>query len=462
MVSLKFLILLSVILVQARKKPGVSGDFIKPGVSGDFIESKEFKNNPDQGLHRPVIVTITPTSLQNQTNYPEQLYHLRCDLSQFSKKVNGDKDLEITQTALDKLDKYLGKIKSENKNAVIRFAYDPNYAGGVNLEPSLEMIKTHIIQLSSVLIDHSQTLTAIEAGMVGPWGEMHTSDLSTEENKAKILKWWLQNIDGIPILARTPKTIFEYFGKSLDEMESYEINKDNEGYDLGLFNDCYLSSDSDVGTYQYDRTREVNWLSKQNVHLPFGGETCQVDKKSDLEFAIPEMYKLGLSYLNIEFNGDVLNKWKQLTYDSKIGKDSLFYGVSGYDYIKAHLGYRLVLRSKSLDYEKGAQFQLVLNIENVGFGKLLKEKNVDIIYTDTKGTIISRYNVGKYKGENTLSINGDLLPKDHEEYQVFMKVYGFSENNKDYYHIQFANDNIFNDNLKATYLFKVLKGGEIL
>ena len=78
-----------------------------------------------------------------------------------------------------------------------------------------------------------------------------------------------------------------------------------------------------------------------------------------------------------------------------------------------------------------------------------------------QGEIISRKNIGKYKGENKLVINGELLSEEHEDYQVFIKIYGFNENNKDYYYIQFANDDIFNENLKATYAFKVLKGGEI-
>lgn len=463
-------IILIIVIVLASSSPSESSESspsLKSSVSTisynyqDFKESKKFKNNPDQGFYRPVKVTITPTSLTNQTNYPEQMYHLRCDISQFSGAVNGDRDIELTQTALDKIDEYLSKIKSENKNAIIRFAYDPGYAGNKNLEPSIEMIEKHIQKLGPILNKHKHTLTAIEAGMLGPWGEMHSSDFITEEIKAKVFHYWLQNTNGIPVMARTPKAMFVYFGKSLDEIEKYEIKEGEEGYYLGLFNDCYLSSVDDYGTYTYDRTREINWLSKQNEHLPFGGETCDNCDKSNLDYAIPEMYKLGLSYLNIEFSTDVINKWKNLEYNSALGKDSLFYGVTGYDYIKAHFGYRLVIRSLTCEYQKGKDFNLVINIDNVGFGNLLKEKMVDIIYTDMQGEIISRKNVGKYKGENKLAIKGELLSEEHEDYQVFIKIYGFNENNKDYYYIQFANDDIFNENLKATYAFKVLKGGEI-
>ena len=181
---------------------------------------------------------------------------------------------------------------------------------------------------------------------------------------------------------------------------------------------------------------------------------------SDLDKAIPEMYKLGLSYLNNGYNEGVISKWKNLNYTSSFGSDNLFYGMSGFDYIKTHMGYRLVIKSFEINYKKGGEFDIVIKIKNVGFGNLLKEKFVDIIYTSTSDDIISRKNVGKYKGENELKFKGELLPKDHDDYKAFMKIYGLKENDLDYYCVQFANDGIYNENINATYLFKV-KEGEI-
>ena len=425
--------------------------------SSDFKESIKYIKNPDQGFYNPIIVTLTPSSISYGKSNPDQIYHLRCDINQFSKMVNGETDKELTNITLIKLEEFLSKIKSENKNAVIRFSYDKGYDGNTNSEPSMEMIEIHIKQLSTVLNKFYYTLTAIEAGMLGPWGEMHTSDIATEANKAKVFKCWLLNTKNIPILARTPKAIFYYFGKNLEQMEKYEIKEDDEGYNLGVFNDCYLSSDTDVGTYRYNRTREVNWLSKQNEHLPYGGETCKVDKISDLDKAIPEMYKLGLSYLNIDYNKNVIAKWKNLTYDSSLGKDSIYYGVSGFDYIKTHMGYRLVLRSLNITYKKGDKFELNINIDNVGFGNKIKPKNIDIIFTDMSNNILSTKNYGKYSGEKVIKISGTLLDKSHEDYKVFIKLYGFKENNNDFYFIQFANENIFNEKINVIIFSKFQK-----
>ena len=64
---------------------------------------------------------------------------------QFSGAVNSDgKDKKLIETALDGLGDYLYEIKKQNKNAVIRFSYDPYYNGNSDKEASLSMIETHI------------------------------------------------------------------------------------------------------------------------------------------------------------------------------------------------------------------------------------------------------------------------------------------------------------------------------
>ena len=427
--------------------------------SNSFKESTEHINNPDQGFYRPIIVTLTPNSFKHGNNNPEQVYHLRCDISQFSGAVNGE-DKKLTQTALDGLDNFLSEIKKENKNVVIRFCYDEGMRGNTDKEPSLSIIKTHIEQLSSILNKYKDTVTAIEAGMLGPWGEMHTSKIATEENKALVFKYWLQNTEKIPILARTPKAIFQYFGKSLDEMEKYEIKSNDEGYYLGLFNDCYMSSDIDVGTYTFNRKRETEWLATQNEHLPFGGETCQVSDMSNLEICLPEMFLLGLSYINIEYNTNVIDKWKNLEYNDDLGSEILYYGMNGFDYIKRHLGYRLLIKSVNVNYEKYGNYEMKIKMRNVGFGNLLKTKKIDIIYTDMDNKEIYRENVSNnYKGEMNMEFNGKFLGEgDSSEYKVYLSVYGSIENKVVYYPIHFANEDIYNNNLKGHLLFYVKKG----
>ena len=216
----------------------ISKSFQITYTSNSFKQSIEHIKNPDQGFYRPLIVYIKPNSFSHEPNNPEQIYHLRCDISEFSGAVNSDRvDKKLTDFALKSIDQYLSEIKKENKNAVIRFTYDPNYDGNLDKEASMSMIETHVKQLSPIMNKYKDTLTAIEAGLLGPWGEMHTSKIATNKNKALIFKYWLENTNDIPILSRYPQAIFTYFGKTLDEMEHFTIEPNDPGYRIGLFND---------------------------------------------------------------------------------------------------------------------------------------------------------------------------------------------------------------------------------
>ena len=198
----------------------------------------------------------------------------------------------------------------------------------------------------------------------------------------KFAKVFLEKTKEIPISGRYPRSLFTYFNKTVEEMANYTISKNDTAYRLGLFNDCFLSSNNDVGTYA-KREKEIEWIYIINTHLPFGGEFWRNYYLNELEKALPEMNYLSLSYLNGQFNTSVIaDKWKNVKYNSTLGKHSLFDGVTGYDYISTHIEYRFVIKSKYFKYKKGLNFDLTINIKNVGFGNLLKTKKVDIIYAN--------------------------------------------------------------------------------
>ena len=59
-----------------------------------FIESKEIIINPDQGFYSPIYITITPDTFEPRYENNYNLYHLRCDISQFSSAVNSEKKIK--------------------------------------------------------------------------------------------------------------------------------------------------------------------------------------------------------------------------------------------------------------------------------------------------------------------------------------------------------------------------------
>ena len=87
------------------------------------------------------------------------------------------------------------------------------------------MILRHIEQICSVLDNYDNTITAIETGIIGSWGEMHTSTIATPANISAVIDAFLSHTVGLPILARKPKMIYDYLHTTLDEIDDFSIEK---------------------------------------------------------------------------------------------------------------------------------------------------------------------------------------------------------------------------------------------
>lgn len=424
----------------------------------DYSEITDKINNPDQGFYRPIFVSVNEEGVSYNENIiteETQLYHLRTDISAFSAANNGTTDLELTEAALTGIDELLSTLYNKNKSAIIRFVYDPGLNGSSNKEPAVDMIVTHITQLAPILNKHTDTLTAIEVGLIGPWGEMHTSTIANAETINTLIEAFLTTTVDIPILVRTPKMIYNYLGITIDDLSSYTIATTSKAYRLGLFNDGYLGSSSDLGTYT-SRETEVNWLSKQTSHLPYGGEVVVPDSTfHNIENCLPEMYLLNLSYLNIEWNYEVIDKWEASTYTEAAGTDSIYYGNTAFEYIQNHMGYRFVLKDSVFTYpEDCSSLNIALSIENVGFGNLNRSKQTTLLLVDENEEITSIHG-DAYSGGTDISIE---VPKATLEqlasgtYTLYLKL----DNGNDKYAIQFAN-NLWNETLQANCIGTITK-----
>lgn len=422
----------------------------------DYTESLEKINNPDQGFYRPVYVRVTEDGAafnKNIINDTTQLYHLRGDISAFSKEVNGDADKPLTDGALDGIKSVLDLLKERQKNAVVRFCYDPSYNGAKDKEPRPDIILRHIEQLCTVLNGYETTVTAIEAGLVGPWGEMHSSAIANKENITPIIDKLLSCTQNLPVLVRTPKMIYNYLGITEAEAENFVIPKESKAYRLGIFNDGYLGSSSDLGTYT-NRGRDISFLANQTGHLPYGGEVVVPSSDlHDIDKCTPEMFKINLSYLNIEWHYDVIDKWKSSTYSAACGDDALYYGRSAFTYIENRMGYRFVVRDSTFKYKSGkAPLEIRLNIENVGFGNMTKEKKAKLIFTDGDNKAVKEAEVGCFTGAGEITYKATPA-LENGEYSVYLCVYGGEDCS---YPVRFANGGMWNGDLNANYIGKVI------
>ncbi|MDE7306323.1 MAG: DUF4832 domain-containing protein [Clostridia bacterium] len=421
----------------------------------DYTESLEQINNPDQGFYRPLYVKVTESGAEYNKNIvtaATQLYHLRIDISAFSAAVNGAEDKPLTAEALSGIAGALQLLNDRQKSAVVRFCYAPSYSGAANKEPQFDMILRHIEQFCGVLNDYEATITAVETGLIGPWGEMHTSTIANKEHISPIIDKLLDCTQNLAILVRTPKMIYNYLGITEAEAANYAIPKDGKAYRLGIYNDGYLGSSTDLGTYT-DRERDIAFIANQSNHLPYGGEVViPTSELHDIDKCLPEIFQIHLSYLNIEWHNLVIDKWKQTNYTADCGGEQNYYGQSAFTYISNRMGYRFVVRDSVFSYADNAgTLEIKLNIENVGFGNLTKEKKAKLIFVDGEGQAVKEVAVQSFTGGGEIIYN--VTPQLEEgEYSVYLCVYGADDCA---YAVQFANKDIWNADLAANYIGKV-------
>ena len=428
----------------------------------DYTETLDTFDNPERGFYSHLRYNFKVSGNEEPENYRLEgnLLHLRLGIGDFSGKVNKNKDLEFSQDMLNMLDNILKKIKENGGTAIVRFAYD-NFEGDENLEPSLDMILKHIEQICPILTENKDVISYVELGFFGPWGEMHSSDISTPANVTKALNLMLANTpEEIKIGVRQPKYYVDFAGIDRAKLNENITVKGTKEYRVGLFNDGYLGSHSDLGTFE-NREIEISWLENQALHTLYGGEIVSTrgneenDKLNTAEYMSKEAFRTHTTYLNSEYDENVINAWKKETYN---GDDELYKGKDGYLYIANHMGYRFVLRNSNIN-SLDNKINLALDLENVGFANLVNSKKVSIILENDskKYEFVTDLDPTAWNTKNTSKLNLSIsVPDDFEEteYNVYIRIskYGDYLNDSNYQCIRLANNNIWNETLGANYI----------
>lgn len=323
------------------------------------------------------------------------------DISGFSSGANGVKndddsvsegvDYDLDEEFFAAWDTTLQNCRDNGCMAAFRFRYDAE--GRDNPEPAtFDQVLHHISQLkeSRLFEKYADIIAFVESGFVGKWGEQHGGKYVSQDYKARLLEAMLDAVPKpIPVTVRTPDIFAKWAGiersqlgdrelinslTSSDYTDDIQGNKDR----VGLYDDGYMGSDSDLGTYA-NRTIETDWLGEQTVTSYFGGEfsgNIEFAKKYDTylpENAIPEMYKTHLSYIN----ANIFQLYKDYTFDEKCTVDnvdnSAYYGQTAFQFIRDHIGYRYVLRKSELteSVPQGGEVTVDFEVENTGFAGLI-------------------------------------------------------------------------------------------
>ena len=165
---------------------------------------------------------------------------------------------------------------------------------------------------------------------------------------------------------------------------------------LGLFNDGMLGSVSDYGTYS-DNTRQdagdfSAWTREEELafqdvlcsSVPSGGEVIVDNPYNDLENAIADLKTMHVSYLNEDYDRNVLDKWA----GTVVNTDDCYDGMDGWSYVERHLGYRLWIAGAALSHSFWADtVEVNAALKNSGFAPFYRQTKVCVSVTDEAGAV---------------------------------------------------------------------------
>lgn len=455
-----------------------------PPVEGDDIEETQFYNGVNQntdpyvgGTGVSALPSISFMSF-DLSNFSSNAFQSASDA--FSYRDDGlftdpgtgasrtGKTQPLTPHAIDYIKGLLRKVREGNGVAFVKFSYDgngfnyvephkyphralteglihgpePTYVTENNPSGMCDVpghedknwIEYHIWQLKPIFREFEDIIMSVKTGMLGPWGEQHTSPEAQNVDAYKML--FDAYLDAVPasrpLLTHAGGLLAWYnetYGTTYTFTDIDAMPVPPEGSPearFGFFNDSYAAGswtdngslsegnsmiDRRYGNSIYDRYRVITWINKQNQIVQ--GEGGIGDNIfGNMPGAIIEAWQLRTTALNLRHGR--YNRWNNFIYNEEnvtrpvqfpaseeelesgtfTGEiktavfDPVYEGRTGLEYIRDRMGYRLVLRDASASawVKQDGTLRFDGKIQNVGFGNVVNRKNVSIILKSRTGS----------------------------------------------------------------------------
>ena len=291
----------------------------------------------------------------------------------------------INQTTLNLFQTQMDTVRKAGLKAIVRFAYnDANNPG----DATPAMVNTHLTQLAPYLAANKDVITVVQAGLVGSWGEWgNTQNYGDSYNMtAKNIADRKSVVDKLLAVVPAERSVqlrmplFKTKLYSPTALTSAEAFTGTAKARLGHHNDCFLSNSSDYGTY-INPSVEYPYLAAETNFVPSGGETCGYSApRSDCPSALSVMGQFHWSYLNLDYNVTVLDKWRS---------------QGCFAQVEQKLGYRLALKSGAFSStaKPGGGFTMNLQMQNTGWAAPFNARNVELVFRNTASGALYRVKV---------------------------------------------------------------------
>lgn len=293
------------------------------------------------------------------------------------------------------------------------FPYNPPYG-----DADVATVLSHIKQLAPILRRNADVIAVLQEGFIGLWGEGYYTDhfasdpadpgTLTDEDWANRNKVVAAELAALPasrqIQVRTMQMKQKAVGVSsgtAGALTPAQAHSGSAKSRIGHHNDCFLAAPDDFGTFLTDPlSLDQDYLAADSRYVAVGGETCNVDApRSEFPSALADMTAYHYSYLNRDYNENVLDSW----------------GTAGLTETAERLGYRFVLDSSTVT--SGRNASVTVKLHNAGFSAPYNSRPVQLVLTDGKRRVVVpvRGDADTWQPGRTVSVSMSLarVPAGH-------------------------------------------------
>lgn len=422
-----------------------------------FEESDRQLNNPYRGFY--LMYGFVPDdydqnfeelAIEKLKNDSHELAMIQINLRNYTK-------CPLSEACLKNIEDILSGLEGVGKQYIVRFMYDWD---GKNLETEpkdVDIIFEHMRQLQEILQKYSDCIYILQGLFIGNWGELNgTRHLGEMQRLA--LQLAAVTGDNTYLAVRMPAQWRKITGVA--ELSTEARLRSSLVRRLSLFNDGIMGNQGDFGTYGvhskaetgdfglWNREEELTFQEELCCYVPNGGEVIVDNPWNDFDKARETLAQMHISYLNIDYDQNVLNKWAKSTVEGA----GCFHGMDGLSYVERHLGYRMLIKDVSMRRNYWSdKISININLQNVGFAPIYKKQDVSLSIRNKATQEVTVYPVeadvrqlaGGTSAEDVLLVNKSVSLKNFRtgEYEVFFSVFDKDSNR----YIEFANEQMMQE-----------------
>ncbi len=340
----------------------------------EYDTSTEDFPNPERGFYAQLLLSDRrPGSSSLSAAQLESLRLKNQTVIRRLYEISSFRDGDLSPAFLDTLRHDFDTARKAGFKLILRFGYDFTAKGQ---DAPKGVILRHLDQLKPVFEVDADVIAFLEAGFVGAWGEWHSSSHGLDKDsgaKREIVQKQLEVLPKSRMTSlRTARYREEVFGsEAVRPLTLDDVLRVVPRARVGYYNDCFLGSDTDVGTYlgenEAARAVEKNFIARETRFVVQGGETCAVSPpRSECATALAELAQMHWSYLNASYHPGVLKGWRAKGCMEEISR---------------RLGYRFRLVRSSVPgtATQGGAFEMSFEISNDGFASPHNPRLVELV-----------------------------------------------------------------------------------